>query len=273
MKKDYLLSEREGLALAMEQLLHYNVWTPITLDESIFEEEALLKYLNADFGSQEELELENIICAAVNRTVYSKNYIPQTIKKELSKKCQRLNLDSLRLIKINYHEQVKGMSRREAQARAKNNKIVKRISIVDGTVKWGIRKGFKVGVSTGVGWLVTALAPTITVPAWLIGMGTYIIISLLPDNVKNPVRKFVANTVDSVAMTAKNIASELAKRAVNVGKKAISTIEKTRQVAKQVWEDTKVIAQQAWEDTKVVAQQEWEKTKKIGNKIKNFFGF
>ena len=49
MKKNYYLSKREGLALAMEQLLHYNVWATVSLDESVFEEEALLDYFEADF--------------------------------------------------------------------------------------------------------------------------------------------------------------------------------------------------------------------------------
>ena len=273
MKKNYLLSEREGLALSMEQLLHYNVWSATSLNESVYEEEALLKYLEADFGAPVEQEYENIICAAVNKTVYSKNYIPQEKKKEFSKKCQRQHLDNLRMAKITYWESVKGMSRREAQARAKENKMAKRVSIVDGTVKWGIRKGAKVGASAGVGLLVTALAPTVTVPAWLISLGTYTIISLIPNNVKEPVRKFVTNAVDTVATTAKNIAGELAKRAVNIGQKAINTIEKIERGAKQMWEDTKIVAEQAWSETKDVAKQAWKGAKKVGNKIKNFFGF
>jgi len=273
MKKNYFLSEREGLALALEQLLHYNVWSATSLNKSDFEDESLLKYFEADFGSPEEQEYENIICAAVNRTVYSKNYIPQEAKKEFSKKCQRQHLDNLRMAKLTYCEAVKGMSRREAQARAKENKMAKRVSIVDGTVKWGIRKGAKAGASAGVGLLVTALAPTVTVPAGLISIGTYTIISLLPSKVKEPVRKFVTNTVDTVALTAKNIAGDLAKHAVNVGQKALNTIEKIGQGAKQLWEDAKVVTQQVWADTKVTAKQAWEGVKKIGDKIKKHFGF
>jgi hypothetical protein len=277
MKKNYFLSEREGLSLALEQLLHYNVWSATSLNESVYEEEALLKYLNADNGDPIKQEYENIICAAVNRAVYSKNYIPQELKKEFSKKCQRQHLDNLRMAIITYREAVKGMSRREAQARAKENKMARRVSIVDSTIKWGIRKSAKAGASAGVGLLVTALAPTVTIPGWLIGLGTYTIISLLPNKVKEPVRKYVTNAVDTVAMTAKNIAGDLAKHAVNIGQKAINTVEKIERGAKQMWEDTKVVAKQAWEETKVVAKQAWENAKKgakkIGNKIKNFFGF
>lgn len=273
MKKNYLLSEREGLALAMEQLLHYNVWSATSLNKSAYEEEALLKYLDADFESPEEQEYENIICTAVNRTVYSKNYIPNEIKKKFSKKSQRQHLDNLRKAKLTYCEAVKGMSHREAQARAKENKMAKRISIVDGMVKWGIRKGSKVGISAGIGWLVIALSSTITVPAWLIGLGTYTIISILPDKVKKPVRKLVTNAVDTAVMTAKNIAGGLAKRAVDVGQKALNTIEKIGQGAKQMWEDTKVVAQQSWEVTKNVAQKAWEGAKKVGNKIISYWGF
>lgn len=273
MKKNYLLSEREGLALAMEQLLHYNVWSATSLNKSDFEDESLLKYFEADFGSPEEQEYENIICAAVNRTVYSKNYIPHAKKKEFSKKCQRQHLDNLRMAKLTYCEAVKGMSRREAQARAKENKMAKRVSIVDNTVKWGIRKGAKVSLSAGAGWLVSALASSVTAPAWLIGLGTYTVITLLPDKVKKPVRKFVSNAVDTVAQTSKNIASGLATRAVEVGQKAVSTIEKIGRGAKQMWEDTKVVYQHAWEETKTVANQAWEGVKKIGNIIKNIYGF
>lgn len=265
MKKNYLLSEREGLALAMEQLLHYNVWSATSLNKSDFEDESLLKYFEADFGSPEEHEYENIICAAVNRTVYSKNYIPHAKKKEFSKKCQRQHLDNLRMAKLTYCEAVKGMSRREAQARLKENKMAKRISIVDGTIKWGIRKGAKSGVAAGVVGLITALVPEITVPAWLVGLGTYTTISILPDKIKKPVRKFVSQAVDAVAVTAKNIAGDLAERAVGVAQKAVTTIEKIGQGAKQLWEDTKVVALQGWQTTKGVVKQ-------IGSKVENFFG-
>ena len=266
MKKDYLLSEREGLALALEQLHHYNVWVATSLDEAIYEEESLLKYLEADFGDPIETDYENIISAAVTRTVYSKNYISQKHKKEFSKKCQRQHLDNLRLAKLSYCEAVKGMSHREALARAKENKMAKRIAIVDNTVKWGVRRGTKAGVSFGVGALVTALAPTIVIPSWLIGLGTYTIISILPDKVKQPVRKFVANAVDTVAMTAKNIAGNLAKKAVSVGQKAINTMEKIGQGAKQLWEEVKIAGQQKWEVGKNKAK---EALKKIGG----FYGF
>ena len=265
MKKNFLLSEREGLALALEQLHHYNVWTATSLDESVYEEEALLKYMESPFGDPVEQDFENIVCAAVNRTVYSKNYIPRDLKKEFSKKCQRQHLDNLSLVKNTYWECVKGMPRREAQARLKENKMAKRISIVDGTIKWGIRKGAKSGVAAGVVGLITALVPEITVPAWLVGLGTYTTISILPDKIKKPVRKFVSQAVDAVAVTAKNIAGDLAERAVGVAQKAVTTIENIGQGAKQLWEDTKVVALQGWQTTKGVVKQ-------IGSKVKNFFG-
>lgn len=272
MKKDFLLSEREGLALALEQLHHYNVWSATSLNESVYEEEALLKYLDADFDDPIEQDFENTIAAAVVNTVYSKNYIPQKHKKEFAKKCTRQYLDSLEIAKITYWEAVKGMSHREALARAKENKMVKRISVVDNTVKWGVRKVAKAGISYGVGALITALAPTVALPAWLIGLGTYTIISLLPDKVKKPVRKFVTETVDTVVMTAKNIAGGLAKRAVDVGQKALNTIEKIGRGAKQLWEDTKVVAKHAWEETKVVAEQAWEKGKETVKEVGRIIG-
>ena len=72
MKKNYYLSKREGLALAMEQLLHYNVWATVSLDESVFEEEALLDYFEADFDDPINAETEKVIAVAVVNTVYEK---------------------------------------------------------------------------------------------------------------------------------------------------------------------------------------------------------
>lgn len=277
MKKDFLLSKREGLALAMEQLLHYNVWSVTSLNKSDYEEESLLKYFEADFDSPIEEKYEKIIAAAVTKTIYEKNYIPAKSKNELAKRSVRQHLESLRAAKFKYWEEVKGMPRREALTRAKENKMVKRVTIVDRTVKWGIRKGVKVGTSAAVGYLVTALAPGIAIPAWLIGLGTYAVISLLPDKIKNPIRKGVAKAVDSVVETARNIAGELADRAVVVAQKAKQTVEKVAQGARQLWEDTKIVAKETWEDTKVVAKEAWADLKegaiKVGNKVKNYLGF
>ena len=268
MKKNYYLSKREGLALAIEQLLHYNVWATVSLDESVFEEEALLDYFEADFDDPINAETEKVIAAAVVNTVYEKNYIPEENKREFAQKVVRQHIDNLRAAKITYHEEVKGMSRREAQARREELKMVSRMAVVDNTVKWGVRRAAKAGLSYGIAALVTALIPEIAIPAWILSFATYGIISMLPEKVKKPIRKGVTKAVDTVTMAAKNIADELATRAVNVAEKAKTVIEKASNTAKQFWEDTKVVAHEAWENTKVGAQQAWEFTKDTYNKVK-----
>lgn len=247
MKKDFLFSKREGLALAMKQLLHYNVWTAICLDESFFEEKALLKYFEADFDDPIEEEYENIIAAAITRTVYEKDYIPKVLKKVFAKKSVRQQLDSLRAAKITYQEEVKGISQREAFNLRRENQMVRRIAIIDNTVKCGIRGGTKAGISAAIGWLVTVLAPEVTIPAWIIGGCAYAIISILPDKIKEPILKKAKQSVDTIIVKAKHMADLLSKRAVAIAQSAKKSLEKLGERAKQLWEDTRVVAQESWE--------------------------
>ena len=226
MKKDYFLSKREGLSVAMEQLLHYNVWTLVSLDESVYEEDTLLNYFDADFEAPINVEVEKVIAAAVHRTVYEKKYIPENSKKEFARKLALRHVENLRAAKITYHKEVKGMSEREAKTRLKENKMLSRMSYVDNTVKWGTRRAIRKGATYSVGALVAALAPEVVIPGWIIGVVTYGIISILPDKVKIPIRKAVSKGVDTIAKAAKNIADELADRAVAVAKKVQAVIEK-----------------------------------------------
>lgn len=234
MKKDFLLSKREGLALAMKQLLHYNVWTAIRLDESFFEEKALLKYFEADFDDPIEEEYENIIAAAITRTVYEKDYIHKVLKKVFAKKSVRQQLDSLRAAKITYQEEVKGISQREAFNLRKENQMVKRMAIIDNAVKCGVRGGTKVGISAAIGWLVTVLAPEVTIPAWIIGGCAYAIISILPDKIKVPILKMAKKSVDTIIAKTKNLADDLSKRAVVIAQKAENFIKKISDRVKEV---------------------------------------
>lgn len=226
MKKDFLLSKREGLAVAMEQLLHYNVWSAVSLDKSAFEEELLAKYFDSDFNDPINEEVESVIAIAVAKTVYEKDYIPNDSKKELAQKASRQHVESLRSAKLTYHEEVKGMPRREAQKRREENKMVARMARVDNTYKWGVRRAAKAGVSYGIGSLVTALFPQVAVPVWLLSFASYGLISILPGKIKMPIRKGVTKIVDTVVETTKNVAGDLAKGAVKVGKTVLSTLGK-----------------------------------------------
>lgn len=294
MRTDYYLSKREGLALAMNQLFHYNVWATFSLDESSYQEDILLKYFDAEFGDTIEQDIENVIIAAVTKTVYEKNYIPEKNKKEFAKKCARQHIDALRLAKTIYYEHVYGMSRLRAQSINQENVMVKRMSIVDNTIKWGIRKGTKVGISFTIGWLITLLAPEIVIPMELLGIASYIIISLLPNKIKKPIIEGITIGVDYVWRTAKNLVDDLARATVNVAQKAKVVVAKvgtkikkvckdtkeivgqtwqeTKDFAEQAWEDTKILAEQAWEDTKTFARQAWEITDKGVRRVKELLG-
>lgn len=276
MKKDFFLSKREGLALAMEQLLHYNTWSAVSMDKSVFEEEALLNYFEVEFDDSINAETEKIIAAAVVKTVYEKEYIPDWYKREFAQRVVQQHIDNLRAAKIVYQEEVKGMSRREAQARREELKMVSRMTIVDNTVKWGTRRAIRKGVEYTIGALITALIPEVAIPAWVIGLSTYVVISILPEKVKKSIRKTVSKTADTMVMAAKNIADELASRAVKVAQKVRPIIEKAGNTVKQVWEDTKLAAKEAWEDTKLTAKEAWESTKEkyniIKEKVENWLG-
>lgn len=226
MKNDYFLSKREGLAVALEQLLHYNVWCGVSLDRSAFEDEALLKYFDANFDDPVNEEMEKVVATAVFKTIAEKNYISQESKKKLAQRVARQQVESFRNAKITYHEMVKGMSRHEAQKRRDENKMISRVARVDNTVKWGVMRAAKAGISYGIGAVVTALAPAVTIPAWVVAAASYAIISALPEKIKAPVKNGVGKAVDTVVKIVKNVAGELAKSAVDVGNKVIQTVEK-----------------------------------------------
>lgn len=226
MRQDFFISKREGLAVAMQQLLHYNTWCDISLDNSVYEEEALLKYFDADFDAPINGEIEQVVATAVFNTVFEKNYIPNESKIELAQRSARQHVESLRAAKITYHEEVKGISKKEAQKRREENKMVSRMARVDNTMKWGVRRAAKAGISYGIASLATALCPQIAVPAWLLAFAGYGIISILPGKIKLPIRKGVEKIVDTTVETAKNIAGDLAKGAVKVGKTVLSILNK-----------------------------------------------
>jgi len=247
MKIDFMLSKREGLELAMKQLLHYNVWTTVSLDEPVFEEKALIKYFESDFDNPIEEEYENIIAAAITRTVYEKDYIPKKSKKAFAKKCVRQQLDSLRAAKITYWEEVKGMSQREALNLRKENQMVKRVAVIDNAVKCGIRGASTAIISAVIGGWVAVLAPEVTIPACIIVGCARAIVSILPDKIKEPILKRVKETLDATIIRAKNLADELSKRAVAIAQRVEKSLEKIGKRVKQSWEDTEVVARESWE--------------------------
>lgn len=246
MKTDYLLDEREGLALAMQQLYHYQTWAAITLDNSEFEENSLLEYFEAEFDDPTKADYEKVIAAAITRAVYEKEYIPEKAKRELSIQATRDMVECLEIAAIQYHKEVKGMSEREANKRLHNNRMIKRVAIVDNITKWGIRRAARAGVSYGIGALITALFPEVAIPIWVIGLATYAVISILPEKIKKPVREAATKAIDAVARATKNIAHELSQKAVQVAKKAKSVVEKVTNVAKEKLEDAKAAIKKAY---------------------------
>ena len=221
MKPDYLLSEREGLAATLEQLQHFNTWASPLPNELTYDEEYLLQFFDAPLGDSIEGDVYNAVSAAIYVTVYSKNYIPKALKEPMAQRISRNYIANLENAKISYYEAVKGMPQREATARRKQNKMIKRVSILDNTVSWGLRQAAKAGISWGITALVTALAPTIAIPAAVIGLGSFLIISLIPEKVKKPVREFATKAIDTVVESVKTTAGFLLDRGVSVAKKVI----------------------------------------------------
>ena len=262
-RKDYLLSEREGLAVALKQLKHFNVWAVCSLDESQYEEELMLKYFDADFESPVNAEVEKIISTAVVSTIYEKNYIPKKWKRNIAQKAAREQVEALRGAKITFHKEVKGMSEREAQARLRENKIIQRATTVDSAVKFGCRKAAKAGISYGIGALVsTIVGAPVAIPA----IAAYAVISLIPKKVKDKVVDGARSMVDTVVKKTRNTADRLISKGVEVAQKAKTAVEK---VASNVKEQVS----HAWEVTKQKANQMGEKIKEKAKRFKNWLGF
>lgn len=250
-RKDYLLSEREGLTVAMKQLKHFNVWAICSLDESQYEEDLLIKYFDADFESPINAEVEKIISTATVATIYEKNYIPNKWKRSIALKAAREQVEVLRVGKITYHKEVKGMPEREAQARSRENKMLQRAATIDTAVKFGCRKAAKTGISYGIGALVsTIVGAPVAIPA----IAAYAVIPLVPKKVRDKVVDGASKVVDTVVKKARNTADQLASKGVEVAQKAKTTIE---EVASNIKEQVS----HAW----MVAK---EKTSQFGEKIK-----
>lgn len=256
MRKDYFLSEREGLAVAMKQLRHFNIFALTRFDDSQYDEELLLKYFDADFESPINAQMEKIISAAVVSTVYEKDYIPNNWKRRVAEKAVREQVEALRSAKITYHKEVNEMSEREAQARLKENKIVQRVTVVDSIVKSGCRVAARTGISFGIGALVALITGgPVAIPAIV----AYGVVSIIPKKVKDKVVEGCKKGVDTAVEVVRNTADSLAQKGVEVAQKA-------KTVIKEVASEVKETVKHAWEDGK-------KKVSKITNRIKNWLGF
>lgn len=246
MKKNFLLSERESLALAMQKLHHYQTWAVISLNETMLDEESLLKYFEVDFDDPKKNEYERVLSAALNRTVYEKTYIPNGMKRAIALQGERDLRETLTIANVEYNKNRKGMTEKEANERLKNNKMIERVAFVENMAKWGTRKAAKLGISFGIGALVAAIFPTVAVPSAVISTIAYGIITLMPKDIKDPIEKGVKDEIDKVAKSTRNLAHDLSEKAVEVATYAQKVVGKITKVAKNVWEGTKKAAKKVF---------------------------
>lgn len=239
MKRNYLLNEREGFALALKQLRHQSVWSIVDLDIAN-NEELLQQCFEADFDDPIHEKVEKLFAAATVRTVMEKNYIPNKLKPKIAKKAARQHVEILRDAIITYKESTGKISTQEAQKRRSENKFVERVAEIDTTVKMGTREAAKAGIAYGIGALITAI--TVTTPVIIPTIISYAIISLIPKNIKEKVSAKAKVLLDSTIRTVKNGADYLARRGVVIA-------QKTKEFVKETAEKVGNAVHKAWDAT------------------------
>lgn len=214
MNMNCYLSEKEGLEAALKQMRHCTAYARAMVDMSQFGEEQLLQCFKADFDSPIHKEFEKILTAATVRTVMEKNYIPQGIKQEFAKKAAREQVEIYREAVITYKEVAEELSSREAQERRRENPFVDRIARLDTSVKYGIPRLARAGVSLGIGALIGVFATT--TPIIIPTIVSYGLISLIPKEVKEKVAEKVNDIMERTVRIARTFADFLAERSVKI---------------------------------------------------------
>lgn len=220
----YYLSDREGLAAALATMKHCEVYAKVPLDVEGLDDDILLQYFNADENDAIIKEVEKIIQTATVNTVYSKNYIPAKRKEDFARSAVKQQMEILQVGRLNYQEQTGKRHGKAVAAELKENKMAKRISMIDLGVKRGVRIGVKTGISAGLGALVSAFFGTpVAVPAYVI----YGIITVIPDKVKKPIVEVAKKVVDEVVIQVRQMADNLVEKGVEIGQKVGGFIKKT----------------------------------------------
>lgn len=221
MRKNYYLSEREGLAAALKQMRHYNVYAHCMIDLSQFEEELLLQCFKADFDSPIHKDFEKLLAAAAVRTVMGKSYIPQKWKEKIAKKAARQQIESYREAVITYKEATGEVSSREAQERRRENQFIDRVGKLDSAARVGIKKAAKEGVVYGLKKLIEFIEDsTITGnTVKVIRMVTTTVIELIPQEIKKAIVEKLKDITDRTVMIVRTFADRLAERCVSVAQK------------------------------------------------------
>lgn len=240
MNTKYYLTEREGLASSMKQILHANIWSLACLEQSDYEEDVMLDYFNKSFEDPTCIQTENIIAAAVVRTIYSKPYIPQALKPLIAKKAVGQQIDTLFHAKLNYHEQVKGMGKREAVKRAEEHQKVQSVSVVDGIRRKATNISLgqltrKIVEYVGDLFDVVVPKPIRRAVGWLI-----------PEKVRKGVQEGAKIVLDEATKAVRGTIDYLGKRGVEIVEKAKPVIEKIGHTVTQVWDKAKETGKKVW---------------------------
>ena len=266
--------ERLALLSSIRKIRHSQLATLTFINDSLLEDEEMVKeYFDSPFGSLESEKIETIFAGAAANSVLRSKVIPEKQKASVAKIQAHAVVEMLRYGKLDYQYATDKIYAKTYNKLLKENDVAQRVTNIQKTRNFLIRKGGKVAISSGMAALAhaaaataaTGLAATLSAPV-VVGLATYGVLTygskLIPKKIKEPIKKKYDDIQKRVFDTAVTAVKGLAQRMEPIAEKV-----------KPVIEEAKTTMYQVRQAVKRAASNAWEKTKNVGKKILSFFGF
>lgn len=266
--------ERIALLSSIRKIRHSQLATLTFIDDSLLEDEEMVKeYFDSSFGSKESEKIEIIFAGAAVNSIFRSKVVPESQKASVAKIQAHAIVEMLRYGKLDYQYATDKIYAKTYSRLLKENDVAQRVTNIQKTKKFLIRKGGKIAISSGMAALAhaaaataaTGLAATLSAPV-VVGVATYGLLTygskLIPQKIKEPIKKKYDDIQKRVFDTAVSAVKGLAQRMEPIADKVKPKIEEAKNTMYQIGQAVKQTASNAW-----------EKSKSIGKKILSFFGF
>ena len=266
--------EKIALLSAIRKIRHSQLATLTFVDESLLENEDLVKeYFDSPFGSLESEKVEVLFAGAAANSVFRSKTIPESQKPMLARTQAHAVVEMVRYGKLDYQYATDKIYAKTYNKLIKENDVATRVTNIQRTKSFILRKGGKIAISTVMAGLAhaaaaataTTVAATLSAPI-AVGLATYGILTfggkLIPKKIKEPIKKKYDDIQKRVFDTAVDAMHGLARRMEPIAEKVKPVIEKTKDTIYQIGQAAKETAGKVW-----------EKTKSVGKKVLSWFGF
>lgn len=266
--------ERIALLSAIRKIRHSQLATLTFVDESLLENDNLIKeYFDSPFGSSESENIEVLFAGAAANSVFRSKTIPESNKPMLARTQAHAVVEMVRYGKLDYQYATDKIYAKTYNRLIKENDVATRVTNVQKTKMFLLRRGTQVAISTVMAGLAhaataaaaTTLAATLSAPL-SVGLATYGVLTfggkLIPKKVKEPIKKKYDDIQKRVFDTAVDAMHGLARRMEPIAKKVKPVIEEAKDTIYQIGQAAKETAGNVW-----------EKAKSAGEKVLSWLGF